>query len=274
MASNKKIATAYPLLGLRLCLPLILMGLLSISATLTPSASAKPLKTGRLSAKVLFTPPLTDKKPIKTLGAGSRGGKCMQISSVEAPSDRSVNASNASAQPPLMALMPVANTGLTLSEHPSFWVYVPKTPAKRAVLSLRENGSKLHSQTVFDISEMPGIMSLSLPQSAPALEVGKTYQWAVTLICGEKPNPNDPVIVSWVRRIASAPSAQSTTPTPLEQAAVYARHGIWFDALTALAQARRAQPNQPELQTTWADFLASAGLQSIATEPLRPEANP
>jgi hypothetical protein len=265
MASNKE-AIAEPLRNLRFLLSLNLMGLLLSPVAL--SASAKPLATKSASSKVLFTPPLTDKKPTKTSGAGSRGGKCIQASPVEASAEPSVKAL---AKPPLMVLMPVVNTGLTSAEHPSFWIYVPETPAKRAVLSLRENGLKPHSQTFFDIPETPGVISLSLPQSAPALEVGKTYQWAVILICGEKLSPNDPVIVSWVSRIASTPSTQ---PTTLGKAAVYGRQGIWFDALTALGQARRSQPNQPELQSAWADFLASAGLQAIVSEPLRPETNP
>jgi Domain of Unknown Function (DUF928) len=265
MVSNKRVI-GNPLVGFRVFLSLTLMGLFLSPATL--SASAKHLTARRSSPKILFTPPITDKKPTKTSGAGSRGGKCMQTLPIEASAERSVQTL---AKPSLMALMPFVNTGLTLAEHPSFWVYVPETLAKKAVLSLRENGSKPHSQTFFDIPETPGVMSLSLPRSAPALEVGKTYQWAVTLICGAKPSPNDPVIVSWVSRIASAPSTQ---PTALERAAVYGRQGIWFDALTALGQARRSQPNQPELQTTWADFLTSAGLRAIASEPLRPEINP
>jgi Domain of Unknown Function (DUF928) len=253
-------------LNLRFFLSFTLMGLVLIPVGVR-SAIAKPLATGRISAKVIFTPPPTDKKPSRTSGAGSRGGGCMQASPVEAPAA----AVNASATPSLMALMPVVNTGLTVAEHPSFWVYIPETPAKQVVLSLRENGSKPHSQTFFNISKTPGVISLSLPQRAPALEIGKTYQWAVTLICGEKPNPNDPVIVSWVSRAALAPAAQ---PTALERAVAYGRQGIWFDALTALAQAKRSQPNQPELQATWASFLASAGLQVIISEPLLPDANP
>jgi Domain of Unknown Function (DUF928) len=248
-------------LNLRFFLSFTLMGL-SLVPVGVISAIAKPLATKRVSSKVIFMPPPTDKKPPKTSGAGSRGGECMQGASASV---------NASVKPPLMALMPVVNTGLTVAKHPSFWVYIPETPAKQVVLSLRQNGSKPHSQTFFDSPKTPGVISLSLPQSAPALEIGKTYQWAVTLICGEKPSPNDPVIVSWVSRAASAPLNQLTA---LEQAAAYGRQGIWFDALTALAQARRSQPNQTELQTTWANFLTSAGLQIIVSEPLLPEVNP
>jgi Domain of Unknown Function (DUF928) len=264
MASNK-ITTGELLINLRFFLSFILMGLLLSSAML--SASAKPLTTRRASSKVLFIPPTTDKKPARTSGAASRGGQCMQ-SSVGAAANPSVKTL---AKSPFMALMPVSNSGLTSAEHPSFWIYVPETPAKRLILTLRENGSKPHSQTFFNIPETPGVTSLSLPNSTPALEIGKTYQWAVALICAEKPSPNDPMILSWISRIASAPSTQ---PNPLEQAAVYGKQGIWFDALTALGQARRVQPNQPELQATWADFLTSAGLQAVASEPLRPETRP
>jgi Domain of Unknown Function (DUF928) len=264
MALNRRAKRDFAL-NLRFFPSLILVtGVLLTAVEPTLSAFAKPSATGHSNSKVIFTPPPNDKKPKKTSGAGSRGGECRQAYSTKVSSEVS---DKASAKPPLMALMPAANTGLTLAERPSFWIYVPVTSAKQAVLSLYENGSKPHSQTFFDISEAPGVISLPLPQNSPVLEIGKTYQWAVTLICGNKPNPNDPVIVSWISRIAST---SATQPTDLEQAASYGRQGIWFDALTALAQARRSQPNRPELQATWTDFLESAGLAAIASEPLRP----
>ncbi len=268
MASNK-IVRGEPSLSLQLFLSLTLVGLISSSVMLP--VFAKPSTNRRVSSKVLFVPPPTDKKPSKTSGAGSRGGNCLQTSLVETSSDLSVRPL---AKPPLMALMPVANTGLTLAEHPSFWIYVPETSAKGMILSLRDDSFKPYSQTFFNIPKTPGVISLPLPQTAPALAVGKTYRWAVALICGERPSPNDPVVVSWISRVASAPSTQSASLTQsaaLEQAAAYGRQGIWFDALTILGQARRSQPNQLELQATWADFLTSAGLQAVALEPIRPE---
>jgi hypothetical protein len=98
----------------------------------------------------------------------------------------------------------------------------------------------------------------------------QSYQWAVVLICGDRPSPNDPFVTGWIRRVAPPP-ATNKSQTPLERAASYGEQGIWYDALTTLAEARRSQPADSTLEKIWVDFLTepSVGLGAIATEPLR-----
>jgi hypothetical protein len=55
------------------------------------------------------------------------------------------------------------------------------------------------------------------------------------------------------------------TRNQLEQVEVYARYGIWYDALTGLATAYH---NQPNLAITWSEFLLGVGLESLAQVPL------
>lgn len=102
-----------------------------------------------------------------------------------------------------MALVPTTNYGWTLEERPTFWVYLPQTSAKQVVLSLKEEGIQHHSQTFLPITGALGIIGIKPSDESPALEVGKNYQWAVVLVCGERPSPNDPAIASVVRRVAS-----------------------------------------------------------------------
>jgi hypothetical protein len=207
------------------------------------------------STTVSFTPPPDDNQPDRTAGAGSRGGQCTQEATVPTANT-----------PPFMALVPTANRGLTLAEHPTFFVHLPATSARQAVLSIREDGTKPHSQTSFPIPGTSGIISLKPSDNSPPLEVGKTYQWAVVLLCGERPNPNDPAVAAWVRRVAlPQPTKQKTA---LQQAAWYGQNGIWYDALASLAEARRSQSNN-KVTAIWTDFLKSAGMDAIATEPIQ-----
>jgi Domain of Unknown Function (DUF928) len=210
------------------------------------------------SNRVSFTPPPDDNLPGRTVGAGSRGGQCSQ--------DATAPMANTS---PLRALVPTTNKGLTLAEHPTFFVHLPATSAKKAVLSIQEEGTgtEQHSQTSFPITATSGIISLKPSDNSRPLEVGKTYRWAVVLVCGERPNPNDPAIVSWVRRIA--PSQPPNQGTALQRAAWYGRYGYWYDALASLAEARRTQSNNKDLANNWTDFLKSAGLDAMATEPIQ-----
>lgn len=210
-----------------------------------------------LLPRIFFKPPADAQEPHKTTGAGSRGGAC--------PQDTLLSETTARRSP--MALVPNTNTGLTLAERPTFWIYLPKTTAKQIVLSIREGGIKDHAQVYLPTPQDSGVVGFQLPVTDPALEIGKTYQWAVVLICGARPSPNDPAIAAWVRRIA--PMQPLKKGTILEQAAWYGEQGIWYDAIAALAEVRRTKPQDKGLTDIWTQFLNSAGLEAISTEPLQ-----
>lgn len=244
---------------------LITVGLLLVKTEplIAQSISHGSANIDGMNAQVYFKPPPDDKKPDKTLGAGSRqGGQCPQDSTPVTTADTLSN------KPPLMALIPTANYGLTLAERPTFLVYVPKTSAKQVVLSLREEGTLHHSQTLLPITETPGVISVKPSDNSPPLKVGKNYQWALVLVCGERPGPNDPAIASWVKRVAPL-QPQLNLKTALEQAKWYGEQGIWYDAVAALAQARQSQLHNNAMKGIWVDFLKSTGLGAIATEPLQ-----
>jgi Domain of Unknown Function (DUF928) len=211
--------------------------------------------------RIIFKPPSNEGKPKSTSSAGSR-------SNWQCPQD-ATSTTTSSNQTPIMSLVPPdSNYGLTTAEHPTFLVYLPQTSVKQLVLSLITENNQLYSQTFIPIKGEPGIISIKSADSSPTLEVGKNYQWALELICGEKPSPNDPVISSWVRRVA-LPQLQSQQRTTLEQADIYSEQGIWYDAVITLAQIRNAQHNNQVIANIWTDFLKSVGLEAIATQPLR-----
>jgi len=222
-----------------------------------PSKAQKPIK------QILFKPP-TDEEPPPTRGAGSRNDRlCSQ--------DALASHSSASTQPlALTALVPPNQSNLTWVERPTVWVYVPETSARQIVLSVREESGQPHSQRFVEITGEAGIVGISMGEDAPPLEVGKVYQWAVVMICGDRPNPNDPFVTAWIRR-AELTESLNDSLSALEKAAEYAKFGIWYDALTVLAEERRSRPTDPALAKIWADFLAqpSVGLEAIADEPLR-----
>lgn len=214
----------------------------------------------RIPIKILFKPPPEDKQPDQTTDAGSRGNSCLQD---VLPNSLENSLSN---QAPLISIVPKTHFGLTTSKHPIISLYLPETSARKVILSIKEEGKIHHSQTFFPISGKSGIVSFQLRDESPALEIGKTYQWSVVLICGDKPSPNDPAIASWIRRIALPETVKGTV---LEQASWYAEQGIWYDALGSLIQARRSQPKNQELINIWGEFLDSQGLKVISTEPLQ-----
>lgn len=215
---------------------------------------------------ILFNPPPDEEQPDKTTGAGSRDDRqCSQDA-------QNYSAQTESQQPALQALVPKDNYGLTFSERPTFWVYIPKTSAKQIVLSIKEEGIKHHAQIFLPITGVSGIIGLTPSEDSKSLEIGKNYQWAVVMVCGDQPSPNDPVITAWVKRVAQSQQIDSSLNL-LEQAIRYGKKGMWYDALTALAQARQLQPEDSKLIRSWAELLSSVELKAIATKPLQPIAN-
>lgn len=94
------------------------------------------------------------------------------------------------------------------------------------------------------------------------MEIGTNYQWAVILVCGARPSPNDPVVTSWVKRV---PVENHLSFSGLELASIYARKGIWYDTLDTLVAER---PLLNNWQNIWSKYLKSASLDQIADKPV------
>jgi hypothetical protein len=208
---------------------------------------------------VRFTPPNPpgDPTPTNTVGGGTRsGGACPQDSAPLAPS--------------VTPLMPATRRGLTVAKHPTFFVYVPQTSAQKALFVLKDDKEDYYYQKIVSIPRTAGIVSFKLPSDAPAIEIGKSYQWFFIMICGERIRPDSPTVEGRIERIEPNPSLsrQLNTLLPLERAALYGKDGIWYDTLTTLAKLRRSQPNNVTLAANWQDLLTSVGLEAIATKPL------
>jgi hypothetical protein len=83
-----------------------------------------------------------------------------------------------------IALVPSDSIPLTIAERPSFFFFVPKMSEKmtekgsegKAKFQLFDQNERVY-QTTFDLTATGGIVQFNLPSDAPALEVGKNYQW-------------------------------------------------------------------------------------------------
>ena len=206
--------------------------------------------------QVTFDPP-GEGKPDNTAGGASRdSGQCFRDA--------------IASQPTITPLMPTTNRGLTVVERPTFFVYVPQTSAQKAFFSLKDKDESYYYQATLPITGTSGIVSFKLPADAPALEIGKSYQWSFVTICGERLAVDDPRVEGQIQRIEPNKefSSQLKNLSPLERAAVYGADGIWYDTLATLAELRRSQPNDITLAATWENLLKSVGLDAIATKPL------
>jgi hypothetical protein len=172
----------------------------------------------------------------------------------------------------LKALVPESKIGLTVSKYPVFFFYLPKTDAPLAEFALEDEKGNFIYETTLKINNAPGVMSVSIPanKKVPPLEAGKSYRGSIALICDPEDRSADAIVTAIVRRVElSADILRGLDAAdPRQKTVIYAKNGIWQDALGTLAAARRANPNDTDLAADWESLLDSVKLGEIAAEPI------
>ncbi|MUG93687.1 DUF928 domain-containing protein [Scytonema sp. UIC 10036] len=206
-------------------------------------------KTWQMSQ--VFKPPKRGKPPASA-GGSTRSSSCFKGNKRLTP------------------LIPSDKLGLTLAKHPTFFWYVPSTSVKTAKFLLLADGDReVLYETVFTLPNEPGIISFKIPNSAPALAIGKTYHWYFTIVCNAEDTSDNPLVDGWIERTqAELPLSQALAKADLwKLPALYAEAGIWHEGLTALVQLRRTEPRSLKVKMDWRQFLKSVGLNAIVSEP-------
>jgi hypothetical protein len=173
---------------------------------------------------------------------------------------------------PLTALVPL-NSGYTSSAYPSFFVYVPQFYAEKAAgaefLLTDEEGNEVYYVSTFQTNGEAGIVRLSLPNTGnlPPLELGKTYEWSFSLICDMDDRSADLVVENYIQRIELSPQLSSVVQnaTSAQLPSIYAEAGIWYDALSSLAELPY-QPGSLMPASQWSNLLNSVELDHIARD--------
>ena len=163
--------------------------------------------------------------------------------------------------------------GLTTSERPTFWFYVPYTQDLTATTEfiLQDSAGNDIYRNAIALPPKPSVIGVSLPSNA-SLQVGKTYRWYLKVRCNQQQTASVPIYVEGdIQRVNldSRVMQQSEAAVDLQQkVAIYAANGIWFDSLTMLAQMRQKNPNDASLAWDWQSLLQSVNLDNVATAPL------
>lgn len=195
-------------------------------------------------------------------GTGSRSGDCLRKPG----------------HPPLTLLVGKKGFDQTVSDRPTFWVYVPYTPDEAPfgefVLQDGQGQEDLYREQ-FQLPSTPGIVSITLPATVPALSAGKHYRWYFEVSCPTRATARQPIpasVTGLVKR-GEVPAALITelkaSETPLQRATSYAKYGFWFDSVTEIAQLRLSQPQNQAAKQAWMELLQSEmDLQLIADRAL------
>ena len=221
--------------------------------------------TAAESSSTEFTPIVTFKPDSNEELDASKGG-ASRPTDIKCSNDETYN-------PPMTSLLPASQQGLTVTTHPTFWVYIPQTSAPQAHFTLKDENNRGVYQTRFPINKVGRIVSISLPKDEFPLEVGNTYRWSVALIC--QPTQTDiPIVGGKVKRVElnsttiTTQNSGTSSELLLAEAVSYGKAGYWYDMLHSLAQLRQTHPNDNIITTNWVHLLNSEGLEKIATKPL------
>ncbi len=171
----------------------------------------------------------------------------------------------------LTALTPSNHLALTVAEHPTFFWYVPQSQARALEFTLRdEKDEAVIYKTTLPVPTEGGIVSLTLPSaSAPALKEGKMYHWYLAMVCNQEDRTGDTVVDGWIERTSPSDelAEQIKNAQPSALPSIYAKAGIWHEAIATLAKLRRNNPNDSTVASRWEELLNSVELGAFTAEP-------
>ena len=167
--------------------------------------------------------------------------------------------------------------GLTTSERPKFWFYVPYTQQNlnqsNAEFILKDSNKKnVYEQKQVALPSKPGVISITLPNSVKPLEVGENYHWYFKVRCDERTTSVPIFVEGEIQRIplnSEVAEQLKAANDPKEKIKIYAKENLWFDALNMLAQKRQSSSQNVSIQKEWQTLLQNIKLgDDIATAPL------
>jgi hypothetical protein len=202
-----------------------------------------------------YNPPIPPNlgAPKGRTGGGASRGTCAQYATMQAVVPRSDRP---------------GSTNLTVSDRPTFWFYLPERPSTENLVEfvLQDSEDRYVYKTVFTRSNpSPELISVTVPEKSPALASSILYHWTLSIQC----NPSHPSQVAFIRgsiqKVAIAPALNTAiqSSAPDTAARLYTERGLWYDAMTVLAQTMQIKPVSPSTQQLWRQLLAQAGLAEL-----------
>ncbi len=149
---------------------------------------------------------------------------------------------------PRVILLAPQDGGITLSERPTFYWYVAPKSGDRDFIPFRtafKLDDPIASSNVktFEIKRdgtKIGLYSLTLPPTAPAMEIGKDLE----LMVQDKTNAlSSQKVVVRLKKNEAAIAELNKAKTSLDKARIYERHGYWYDALHSYTLWIEGNPN-------------------------------
>jgi hypothetical protein len=210
-----------------------------------PKVEAPPKASPPPDAKVVYNPPKRG-APDGRVAGGTRG---------------------AGPEGPVLSALAPDHTGLTVREQPTlFWFLSNATTQPLQLTITNDQAGPPLIDTRITPPIPPGIQGVRLADLGARLLPGVHYRWRITLV----PDPNHPSGYIFAggaieRKALPEPLSKKLAGAgQLEVAALFAKEGFWYDAVTTLSEMIQAAPHDPNLRAQRAGLLEQVGLPEAA----------
>ena len=171
----------------------------------------------------------------------------------------------------LIALIPDKEINVTASIAPKIFFYVPKTTEQKTIeFVVRDQQDQLIHEAFLQTTGQAGIMNVEIPQNiSNDLETSDSkYHWYLSMICDSQKRSRDLVLEGWIGYVELDNSVKQKleSSSPAEQADLYQQQGVWYDALSVVAE-DSYQVMNPNATEKWAQMLEEIGLSELSTQP-------
>lgn len=220
---------------------------ISLAGAVTPNNVSS---VSGLNSASFEPPPRKDAPRSGTAGGGSRTDSLACASSIQTKTKT------------LTALSPGKHVGLSHNRRPVLFVYLPKTNAQVAELSLFDAKMNGIYQTNISVANNKGFIAIQLPDSAPSLVKNQPYYWSFALTCNPNDRTEDLVVGGWVeyRQLSQNLLWELIKASKVERVSLYARNGYWYDAVATIIELQQKEPQNEAIARTWTELLTSVGL--------------
>jgi hypothetical protein len=220
-----------------------LVGLLSLCAVIPWSSAPAPAQTGSTQS-VAYEKPLRG-APARRVTGASRGIKISQAMI-----------------PAIELLAPDGHAGETISPSPTLYYFVP-APVPAPIRFTISADQRVAPVLEVDIPspKAAGFYVVSLADFGVRLEPGIFYVWSISATLNAEEPSNDIVAsAALLRTVPDATTADTMrTASPLDRASLFARAGLWYDALAAADAAKFL-----DRHAAFDGLIEQAGLQEPA----------
>lgn len=194
--------------------------------------------------RVVYRPPRTGSPtPDHRVGGGTRGGSAL----------------------PLIAAIAPDHEGLTIRGQPELCWHLSTPDRERIIVFtlIEFDAIRPLVEQRLNAPAQPGLQRIRLSDYGVELEVGRRYNWSVSVVADPEHRSRDIVATGVIRRVAPPSRAVAEALSgsdPRHALRISAGAGLWYDAVVPLVDMIEAAPHDRGLRGEWASLLRQVRL--------------